>query len=165
MSWFRSAYLIWASPSDTWWCEDGKRSSMWLDWKKLTTVTLIEMGKLTICRRWGFNPCIGKIPWRRKWQSTPVILPVESHGQRGAWWAIVRGIVTQWLNNNNKISYTMPSLRDRAWHQEMFQNFLDLCFSFLDSSPTVSNFFAFDDTLSIMYLWSFSEFLVVWGFN
>ena len=25
---------------------------------------------------------IGKIPWRRKWQPTPVFLPGESHGQR-----------------------------------------------------------------------------------
>ena len=30
----------------------------------------------------GFNPCVGKIPWRRKWQSTPVLLPGKSHGQR-----------------------------------------------------------------------------------
>ena len=33
-------------------------------------------------RRWGFNPWVGKIPWRRKWQPTPVFLPRESHGQR-----------------------------------------------------------------------------------
>ena len=26
---------------------------------------------------------VGKIPWRRKWQPTPVFLPGESHGQRG----------------------------------------------------------------------------------
>ena len=25
---------------------------------------------------------IGKIPWRRKWQPTPVCLPGKSHGQR-----------------------------------------------------------------------------------
>ena len=25
---------------------------------------------------------IGRIPWRRKWQPTPVVLPGESHGQR-----------------------------------------------------------------------------------
>ena len=25
---------------------------------------------------------IGNIPWRRKWQSTPVFLPGKSHGQR-----------------------------------------------------------------------------------
>ena len=29
-----------------------------------------------------FDPWIGKIPWRRKWQPTPVLLPGESHGQR-----------------------------------------------------------------------------------
>ena len=34
------------------------------------------------CRRLGFYPRVRKIPWRRKWQSTPVSLPGESHGQR-----------------------------------------------------------------------------------
>ena len=29
-----------------------------------------------------FNPWVRKIPWRRKWQPTPVFLPGESHGQR-----------------------------------------------------------------------------------
>ena len=29
-----------------------------------------------------FNPWVGKIPWRRKWQPTPVFLPEEFHGQR-----------------------------------------------------------------------------------
>ena len=28
----------------------------------------------------GPIPGSGKIPWRRKWQSTPVFLPGESHG-------------------------------------------------------------------------------------
>ena len=30
----------------------------------------------------GFNPWVRKLPWRRKWQHTPVFLPGESHGQR-----------------------------------------------------------------------------------
>ena len=30
----------------------------------------------------GVNPWVGKIPWNREWQSTPVFLPGESHGQR-----------------------------------------------------------------------------------
>ena len=34
------------------------------------------------CRRCRFNPRIGKIPQRRKWQLTPVFLPGKSHGQR-----------------------------------------------------------------------------------
>ena len=29
-----------------------------------------------------FDPWVRKIPWRRKWQPTPVLLPGESHGQR-----------------------------------------------------------------------------------
>ena len=29
-----------------------------------------------------FNPWVGKIPWRRKWQPIPVLLPGKSHGQR-----------------------------------------------------------------------------------
>ena len=33
-------------------------------------------------KRRGFNPWVGKMPWRRAWQPTPVFLPGESHGQR-----------------------------------------------------------------------------------
>ena len=40
-------------------------------------------GKEPICqcrrhKRLGFAPWVGKIPWRRKWQPTPVFLPGES---------------------------------------------------------------------------------------
>ena len=34
------------------------------------------------CRICGWDPWVGKIPWRKKWQSTPVSLPGKSHGQR-----------------------------------------------------------------------------------
>jgi len=45
-----------------------------------------------------FDPWVGKIPWRREWQLTPVFLPGKSHRQkkkkknpidRGAWQATV----------------------------------------------------------------------------
>ena len=29
-----------------------------------------------------FDPWVGRIPWRREWQPTPVFLLGESHGQR-----------------------------------------------------------------------------------
>ena len=32
--------------------------------------------------RRGFDPWVGKIPWRRKWLPTPVFLLGESHGRR-----------------------------------------------------------------------------------
>ena len=44
-------------------------------------------GKEPVCqcrrhKRFGFNPWVRKIPWRRKWQPAPGFLPGESHGQR-----------------------------------------------------------------------------------
>ena len=44
-------------------------------------------GKQSACqsrrhKRHGFNPWVGKMPWRRKWQPAPVFLPGESHGHR-----------------------------------------------------------------------------------
>ena len=42
------------------------------------------------CRRRRFDPCIGKIPWRRKWQLTLGFFPGEFHGQR-SWWTTVCG--------------------------------------------------------------------------
>ena len=34
------------------------------------------------CRRCRFVPSFGNIPWRRRWQPTPVFLPGKSDGQR-----------------------------------------------------------------------------------
>ena len=34
------------------------------------------------CRRFSLNPWVTKIPWRRKWQPIPVLLPGKSHGQK-----------------------------------------------------------------------------------
>ena len=34
------------------------------------------------CWRHGFKPWVKKIPWRKKWLSTPVLLPRKPQGQR-----------------------------------------------------------------------------------
>ena len=44
-------------------------------------------GKESTCqyrrlRRLGFNPWVGNIPWRRKWEPAPVFLPGKLQGQR-----------------------------------------------------------------------------------
>ena len=39
----------------------------------------------SVCLQWGrpgFDPWVGKVPWRRKWQAIPVLLPGKSHGRR-----------------------------------------------------------------------------------
>ena len=49
-------------------------------------VALVVKEPACQCRRHKmrrFNPWVGKIPWRRAWQPTPVFFPGESHGQRG----------------------------------------------------------------------------------
>ena len=38
--------------------------------------------KLSAMQETGFYPWVRKIPWRMKWQPTPVFLPGESRGQR-----------------------------------------------------------------------------------
>ena len=49
-------------------------------------------GKESTCQCWRcrFNPWVWKIPWRRKWQPTPIFLPGESQGQRSL------GIYSSW---------------------------------------------------------------------
>ena len=64
----------------------------------------------------GFNPWVGKIPWRRKWQPIPVFLPGKSHEQRSLGSQRVRH---DWATNTakegrqllqDKTSSSFPSL-------------------------------------------------------
>ena len=47
-----------------------------------TSLVAQTVKHLSTMQETGFDPWVGKIPWRRKWQSTPVLLPGKSHGQR-----------------------------------------------------------------------------------
>ena len=53
-----------------------------LDMTKLLTLSACNARDCLQGRRPGLGPWVGKIPWRRKWQPTPVSLPGKSHGQR-----------------------------------------------------------------------------------
>ena len=66
---------------------DGKVSTMWetwvrsLDWEDpLEKEMAIHSSTIAWKISWTEEP--GRITWRRKWQSTPVLLPGKSHGQR-----------------------------------------------------------------------------------
>ena len=88
-------------------------------------------------RRW-LNPWVGKIPWSRAWQPTPVFLPGESHGQgslvgyspwvhtesdmtEATWLAnLRRGLFAKWTNQvirGMKLSVPPPDLLggERSW--------------------------------------------------
>ena len=55
-----------------------------------------------------FDPWIGKIPWRRAWQSTPVLLPGESHRQRSlagySPWACEESDTTEVTNTHSQLT-------------------------------------------------------------
>ena len=44
-------------------------------WSSLVAQMIIHIAGQ--CGRPGFNPWVGKIPWRRAWQPTPAVLPGE----------------------------------------------------------------------------------------
>ena len=55
--------------------KDSIRFPRWLSGKRIR-LPMQEMQETQ------FNPWVGKVPWRRKWQTAPVFLPGNFHGQR-----------------------------------------------------------------------------------
>ena len=51
-------------------------------WSKGGLPSWLRQSSACQYRRTGFDPRVGKILWRRKWQPAPVFLPGESHRQR-----------------------------------------------------------------------------------
>ena len=87
-----SSILAWRIPWTPWTVQSmGSQSRTWLSLShgnSLFWTSLMAQGSpdgkslCQQCRRPYLDPWIGKIPWRRKWQPTPVLLPGKSHGQR-----------------------------------------------------------------------------------
>ena len=107
---------------------DGKKSACW-------------------CRRPGFYPWVGKIPWRRKRQPTLVFLAGKSHGQRDlegySPYDCKRVGHDLAINNNNKypeaftfvlccssmllqLYYVLGKQWKKYWEQAIFQIFICL---------------------------------------
>ena len=64
------------------------------------------------CRRHGFDLWVRKIPWRRKWQPTPVFLPGKSHRERH-----LVGYSSRGRKESNTTLVTKPQQR---YHLEVF---------------------------------------------
>ena len=65
----------------------------------------------------GLIPGVGRFPWRRKWQSTPVFLLGESHGQKSlagcSPWGCKESDMTERLSvNTHKLCCTSPKNKD-----------------------------------------------------
>ena len=73
ITWYNVVYI-----NNTW----GKRGDLRSGGKELACQ----------CKRYGFHPWVRKIPWKRKWQPTPVVLPGKFHGQRSL---VGRGVANE----------------------------------------------------------------------
>ena len=74
------------------------------------------------CGRRGFNPWVGKILWRRKWQPTPAFLPGKLHGQRGAWRVTVHGspkIGHDWVTEHTRLVYSAQKTYFPVWPENI----------------------------------------------
>ena len=87
------------------------------------------------CRRPGFDSWVGKIPWRRKWQSTPALLSGKSHGRR------------------NLIGYSPWVAKSRTWLSDF--TFHSFVVSFEITKCESSNFLLFQDYFGYLDLFSF----------
>ena len=68
---------------------------------------LQSMGSLQVRHDWATSLSLFTFMlWRRKWQPTPVLLPGESQGWGGAWWAAIYGVAQsrtqlKWLSSSS----------------------------------------------------------------
>ena len=81
------------------------------------------------CRRCGFYPWVGKIPWRGKWQRTPVFLSGKAHGQRSlvgcSPWSRKESAMTERLSIRARMeSYLLSCLSN--WFSKLLVPFVTL---------------------------------------
>ena len=57
------------------------------------------------CGRHRFDPWVGKMPWRREWQPTPVFLPRKFREQRSLAGPQSMGVAKSWTRFDNWVSW------------------------------------------------------------
>ena len=58
------------------------RANAQLEWNLRTSLVAQIVKCLPTMQETRVQSRVGKIPWRKQWQPTPVLLPGKSHGQR-----------------------------------------------------------------------------------
>ena len=89
----------------------------------------------------GLTPELGRFPWRRAWQPTPVFLGLENPMDRGAWRTTVHRDKKSWTR--------LKRLRTQAAHAT--ENLLGRSSNYL---PHMNILFKFDSPLFIFLLFS-----------
>ena len=125
----------------------------WYIWQYLPSDTVVKNLPVQGTQRHGFDPWVGKIPWSRKWQPTPLSLPEKSHGERslgsqgvGHDWAAehsdthIRGVSNQGFARANMCSFSLTSYYWSIHSKEFLYKWWWLCIE----SPYLFTYWALD---------------------
>ena len=114
--------------------------NLFQDWSSiLWWVSLVaQMVKsLPKCERHGFDPWVGEIPWRKKWQPTPVFLPGKSHGWRSLVGFIQMDPYFGWMmdtyfvtTGSQRFGYNWATNRHISFIFDIFTCFIEIIFKF-----------------------------------
>ena len=122
-----------------------------LNWAFIFLMLSFLMLSFMQCRRPGFDPWIGKVPWRREWLPSPVFLPGEFHGQRSladySSWGHKELEMTEWLTLFI-LFYDLSILSINFLSDVLFVNFffqsVGCLFCFVDSFLYCAKAFSLD---------------------
>ena len=81
-------------------------------------------------RRPGFDLWVGKIPWNRKWQPTPVFLLEKFHGQR----SLVDYNPHDWADSTNYLAAPCIGKEETNWTQLKFRFFTSVVWEKSDAN-------------------------------
>ena len=99
----------------TWYC----LAFWWQTFQQVELPRWLSGKKTCQCRRHVFDPWVRKIPWRKKWQPTPVLLPGEFHGQRNlegySPWDYKESDMTVWLTHFQRLEKYFPLMSSIAF--------------------------------------------------
>ena len=111
--------------------------------------------------RHGFDPWVRNIPWRRKWQPTPVFLPGKSHGQRSLagyspWGHKSQTQLSNETTTTTRVTYSTFSRGNAPSTNGWPQPSLD------DSPADISNSYKFKDGFPMDPIWAANKHPVPW---
>ena len=74
------------------------------------------------CMSYGFNPWVGKISWRKKWQPTPVSLTGKSYG-----WRCLTGYSPWGRKESEQLHFYFTFMSRKTWKEkyELIVEFID----------------------------------------
>ena len=111
------------------------------------------------CKKCGLDTRVGKIPWNRNWQPTPVFSPGKSHGQRNlagySSWGQKESDMTEWATLT-KLSQIHRAEENSPWCH------LDLYNMLIINTRKLSVYIYLKDSLKLLENNKFTEGARVW---